>query len=295
MKSTDFRFTAELGAVIDEAVYQHIESSWYAAAWLFFGVFFGLCMWFGHEAPLEGIAIVSLAVGLGGILAVGRKLTGRTGDKILRVHENGLQFLHLDKTTNLPYRNLKECSFKKTMICSESVHLYDLFELDISAYVEGNLKTIQWNCRTAAPFASSDQKAINFDALHLQISERVADNMAVMLEENQKVPWGRSAFIHANGIEAKVKTGGFSSQVQLTPLSKLRDITFRNGKLIVSFHSENSSITIPCSEPNVLAGVLLVDRLMKNTDVDLAYSRQTEGEIVTAIAKRFIVHSNGSP
>jgi len=143
--------------------------------------------------------------------------------------------------------------------------------------VEGNLKTIQWNCRTADPFASSDQKAINFDALHLQISERVADNMAVMLEENQKVPWGRSAFIHANGIEAKVKTGGFSSQ------------------LIVSFHSENSSITIPCSEPNVLAGVLLVDRLMKNTDVDLAYSRQTEGEIVTAIAERFIVYSNGSP
>lgn len=61
--------------------------------------------------------------------------------------------------------------------------------------------------------------------------------MAVKLEVDGKIPWGKSSYIRPNGILARVKTGMLSSEMRFIPWSELKDMAFHEGKLLLSFES----------------------------------------------------------
>ena len=251
----NFKNSMELGSVIEEAE-QRLGEPWkVAVSWLFLGVLLGAILYFRKGELWGGVcsAVLFLAIGVG--IAVAQRLSGKTGRRILRVHENGLCLIQGAASTEIHYGQVEEYCCKKTRVYGDGPDVRDNFELEIKTFSFGNPRSIKWQDSNLY-LNSSQQNSVDFDALHAQISEKVADNMRVKLKENQKVLWGKSAYICDNGIESRVKTGMLTSEMRFTPWFELRDMKFDDGNLLLSFESGNCNI--PCSEPNLLVPWFLV-------------------------------------
>lgn len=153
-----------------------------------------------------------------------------------------------------------------------------MFELEIKTNSLDDPQTIKWSSR--------DAPQVDFDALHIQISEKVADKLAAMLESNERVPWGASGFICDTGVEVRVKTGSFTSEMRFIPWSEIGSMVFRDAKLVMSYGTKECCVEIPCAEPNLFAGFLLIDRKMKDLYGDWLPNRQSDEELAYAMAER---------
>lgn len=112
--------------------------------------------------------------------------------------------------------------------------------------------------------------------------------MAAKLKQDHRVPWANSTFICENGIEFSVKKGANSSAARTVPWSELRDMKFSDAKLLLYFDGDSREVKISCNEPNLLAGYLLVDQLMKSRFGDWMASRQTAEQVALAITDRVV-------
>ena len=278
-----FNCSTALGKVIGQAVQHHVPSWEIAVIWMFGGVLFSGMSYLdnGELWRCVGFGIPFLAVGF--IIAVSKRFSRKTGDRILREHEKGVSCAYGDVLTKIPYCQLDEYCYKKSRIYSEGWdHFEDYFELEIKSSSFGSPLTINWRDRTFRVGKAFQRTPFDFDALHTRISKRVAENMAVKLEASQKVSWGRSAYIRTDGIEVRVKNGALASEMKFIPWSGLRGMKFHDGKLMLSFEPGNWNVKIPCGEPNLFPGYLLVANLIETHDRNCMLRRQTQEEIATA-------------
>lgn len=289
----NFKNSMELGAVIEESEKPLDDLELVVGGWLFGGALIGglLSLELGWSGFFFSIGFWALAA----VVMVAQRVRGKITNRTLRVHENGLCCVQGDASTEIRYHQLDEYCYKKTMICNESFCLRKDFELEMKADTLGDPKTIKWNDFALRARQGNQQNSIDFDALHFRISKRVAGNMAAKLEADGKIAWGKSSYIRQDGIEASVKTGMLSSEMRFIPWSELKDMTFHEGKLLLSLESGNGSVEIPCDEPNLFPGFLLINRLMKTLYGNRMVNRQTDEEMAIALAERSIYPNNGSP
>lgn len=275
---SNFQSSMELG-VVTEGVKNKPANVWtIMIPWLIGAVMFGGACYSGSGILLHSLGIAIAFSVSGGALAVVHKLFGKLDSRILRVHENGLSLVEAGAVTEIHYRQLDEYCCKKSNWGGPNEH----FEFELKSSLLGNPRTISWQDSVGGLTLG---KPFNFDELHCRISERVADNMAADLELNEKVRWGKSNFIYENGIECRVKTSILSSEMKFIPWSELRDMKFIDGKLLLSFWMENSNVEMPCGAPNLFAGYLLINRLVKNRCDNRTVSQQTEKEVATAMTQ----------
>ena len=280
-----FNCSTDLGKVIGQADQHHVAPWEVAVIWMFAGVSFAgmlyLGNWSGELWRCVGFGILVSAVGV--IFAVSKRFRRKTGVRILREHEKGVSYAHGDVLTEIPYCQLDEYCYKKSRNYSEGWdHFEDYFELEMKSSSFDSPRTIKWRDRTFRVGKAFQLTPFDFDALHTRISKRVAENMAAKLEASQKVPWGRSAYICNDGIEVRVKNGILGSEIGFIPWSGLRDMKFHDGKLMLSLETGNWNVKIPCGEPNLFPGYLLVANQIETHDRNCMLRRQTQEEIATA-------------
>ena len=242
----------ELGEVVEEVEQkQFIGLSELAVVWV---VAFGL-LWLFSSGLVEsfwgalGLAIAASVVVVA--FTVANRSFDQSKKRILRIHEHGVSVVESGEFAKIHFDQVDELGFKKTLYSfSESVQ-----QLELKSGSGDGQQSIKW--------IADNLKGVNFDELHLRISKRVTQRMAATVEANQRVAWGESNFICDNGIEVNEKTGFFKSEMRFVPWSELKDMMFRDGRLMLSFESGKWDFAIPCSEPNLLAGYQLVDRQMK--------------------------------
>ena len=293
MKSLDFQSRStgskELGAVIEAATHHKFIAFWKVAViWLVVGLILAGLSYF--EAGWHGAGLMILFTALGFTTNSLLRLSSKTGDQVLRVHENGIGFEHDGVPTEIQYCQLDEYRCKKTVIFNGADHVGSAYEMELTSREQGYPRTIRWTSGGRFNMDDSQQEKTDFDALHFEISRRVADNMSAILKENHRVSWGESTVICKNGIEIKMKTGIFSAENKFIPWPEIRGMEFEDGKLSLSFESGNGSLKIDCSESNLLSGFLLVHRLMKTNQEDRMLSRQTDEKIAFAMAQRWDHH-----
>ena len=267
-----------LGSVIEKVnLKQRIELWKIPVTGLFMATFAGAIAYSGMQVSLRDSAWLSLVLfTLGTSITVAQRLFGRTDYPILKVLENGISIVKSGESTEIHYNLLSEITCKKTSYESPG----DYFEFELNSFSKGDNQKISWT--------SSSNSALDYDALHLRISEKVAENMAAKLKQDHRVPWANSTFICENGIEFSVKKGANSSAARTVPWSELRDMKFSDAKLLLYFDGDSREVKISCNEPNLLAGYLLVDQLMKSRFGDWMASRQTAEQVALAITDRVV-------
>lgn len=264
-----------LGRVIEEVKQHQFVEFWkLAATGLSLGAFLGVIAYFTPGvSPRDAVCFAAFVFALSVTIAVTHRLLRRIFNPILRIHENGVSIVRSGESTEIQYNHLDEYACKKTSYSSA-----DYFELELKSCSIDTPRIINWT--------SNSRTGVDFDALHVRISERVAENMAAMLKLNHRIPWGDSTYICDDGIECRVKTGTISSETRIVSWSELIDMKFVDAKLLVSFESDVWNLKIPCNEPNLYAGYLLVDRQMRTLFGDWMPSRQTNEEVAIAVADR---------
>jgi len=284
---TDLNTSAELGAVIEQMEAQALNFKDLAVVWVVGTILLMAICWPGTDWYIIGSMFFASTTLL--VVAISHKiLSGISSNLTFRVHENGLSLVQAGGSTiEIPYCQLDEYCCKKLLVFRDDCHVDDHYHLEVKSYSFDADRIIKWSANSF-PSPSSDNKGrIDFNALHFRASEKVADNMAAALEADQKVPWGKSAFICENGIEAKEKTGVFAAEMRFISWSELSDMKFQNGKLLLSFEPGTWNVQIPADEPNLLAGYLLVKRLMKTRYEHWLDSQQSEQEMAITMAERY--------
>ena len=258
-----------LGEVIEVDEQRHAGFWKNTAINLSIVVSLGALMCFYPQAPLRFSIALSICVSAIGIGFVTFRFWDSNQVRAFRIHENGVSIVDPNASTEILFCELESYTCKK-----KQVQLI-FFELELKSNSLDDPQTIEWTSSAIDP-------AVDFDELHIRISQKVADNLAAMLELKGRVPWGSSSFICNDGVEVREKTGFISSQMRHIAWSEIHDIKFRDAKLVLRCGSEHC-IEIHCAEPNLFAGFLLVDRKMKDLFGDWMAHRQSVEEMAKAM------------